>query len=105
MFMFWFQAQRQYEAASSGQITYPSQGTTPYPAQGATPYPQQPPAYPTQGAGGLYPSLGDYMGLSLTPEFVEQNMPVVAHVNIIFSYVFAQIMLALTEATLVFVLP
>ncbi|XP_025111265.1 syntenin-1-like isoform X1 [Pomacea canaliculata] len=26
----------------------------------------------------LYPSLGDYMGLQLTPEFVQQNMPLVA---------------------------
>ncbi|KAK3089823.1 hypothetical protein FSP39_006813 [Pinctada imbricata] len=75
------QAQHQYEAAASGQITYPSQGATQqppaYPTQGAPAYPTQGPAYPAQG-GGLYPSLGDYMGLSLTPEFVQQNMPVVA---------------------------
>lgn len=42
-----------------------------------------PPAQPQQGAvpsssAALYPSLTDYMGLQLTPQFVEQNMPVVA---------------------------
>ncbi|XP_041358785.1 syntenin-1-like [Gigantopelta aegis] len=46
---------------------------------------QGPPAgsYPPQGqeqqpSHSLYPSLEDYMGLSLTQQFVDQNMPVVA---------------------------
>ncbi len=43
------------------------------PAYGAAYPPQQ-----QQGAlAGLYPSLDDYMGLSLTPEAVEQHMQVV----------------------------
>lgn len=67
--MYTFQAQHQYEQAASQQpITYPSQGA--------------PASYPQQGGSSLYPSLGDYMGLNLTPEFVEHNMPVVAHVSV-----------------------
>lgn len=61
------QAQQRYESAASGQITYPQQGGS-----------QQPQPYPTQHGAALYPSLGSYMGLELTPTFVEQNMPVVA---------------------------
>ncbi|XP_062589676.1 syntenin-1-like [Saccostrea cucullata] len=60
------QAQHQYESAAAGQITYPQQ-------QGSESQP-----YPTQQGASLYPSLGSYMGLELTPAFVEQNMPVVA---------------------------
>ncbi|XP_002742019.1 syntenin-1-like [Saccoglossus kowalevskii] len=46
-------------------------------------YPPQPgpPSYaPVSSAGqsSLYPSLEEYMGLNLTPEFVAQNMPLVA---------------------------
>ena len=69
------QAQRQYEQQTgAGQITYPDQPPA-YPQQG-TAYPQQTPAYPQQGAGGsLYPSLDEYMGLQLTPQFVQQNIP------------------------------
>ena len=60
------QAQHQYETAATSQpITYPSQGA--------------PASYPQQTGSSLYPSLGEYMGLNLTPEFVEQNMPIVAH--------------------------
>ncbi|XP_071965762.1 syntenin-1-like [Antedon mediterranea] len=33
---------------------------------------------PGQQPSGLYPSLDEYMGLSLTPETIAQNMPVVA---------------------------
>ncbi|XP_052088557.1 syntenin-1-like [Mytilus californianus] len=68
------QAQHQYESAASQPITYPQQGApASYPQQGtAAPYPQQ-------SGSSLYPSLGEYMGLNLTPQFVEQNMPVVAH--------------------------
>jgi hypothetical protein len=54
------------QAASHQPITYPQQGA-----------PQGTPAIPQQSGSSLYPSLGDYMGLNLTPEFVEQNMPVV----------------------------
>lgn len=65
------QAQIQHEAAARGQIQYPQQG--------ASAYPQQQTAYPQQGgSSALYPSLNEYMGLQLTPEFVQQNMPVVA---------------------------
>lgn len=69
------QAQHQYEQQTgAGQITYPDQPPA-YPQQG-TAYPQQTPAYPQQGAGGsLYPSLDEYMGLQLTPQFVQQNIP------------------------------
>lgn len=66
-----FQAQQRYESAATGQITYPQQGA-----------PQQP--YPPQQSVALYPSLGSYMGLELTPAFVEQNMPVVAQVGQLF---------------------
>lgn len=60
------QAQIQHEAAARGQIQYPQQGSSAYPQQ------QQ------GGSSALYPSLNEYMGLQLTPEFVQQNMPVVA---------------------------
>ncbi|XP_063399018.1 syntenin-1-like [Mytilus trossulus] len=69
------QAQHQYESSAASQpITYPQQGApATYPQQGtAAPYPQQ-------SGSSLYPSLGEYMGLNLTPEFLEQNMPVVPH--------------------------
>ncbi|KAJ8306514.1 hypothetical protein KUTeg_017059 [Tegillarca granosa] len=59
-------AQIQHEAAARGQIQYPQQGSSAYPQQ------QQ------GGSSALYPSLNEYMGLQLTPEFVQQNMPVVA---------------------------
>nr|XP_022313968.1 syntenin-1-like [Crassostrea virginica]XP_022313969.1 syntenin-1-like [Crassostrea virginica]XP_022313970.1 syntenin-1-like [Crassostrea virginica] len=61
------QAQRQYESTAAGQVTYPQQGAT-----------QQPSPYPVQQSMALYPTLGSYMGLELTPAFVEQNMPLVA---------------------------
>ena len=77
------QAQRQYEQQTgAGQITYPDQPPA-YPQQG-TAYPQQTPAYPQQGAGGsLYPSLDEYMGLQLTPQFVQQNIPGYVSISII----------------------
>ncbi|KAL4236810.1 hypothetical protein ACF0H5_005197 [Mactra antiquata] len=61
------QAQRQHEASQQPAVTYPAAGGQ-YP-------PQQ--AYPTQSAsaGALYPTLDEYMGLQLTPTFVQQNMP------------------------------
>lgn len=48
------------------------------PAQGA--YPAAGTSYPSPQASesSLYPSLGDYMGLQLTQQFVQQNMPVVS---------------------------
>lgn len=61
------QAQQQYEAAASQPAMYPQQGAISYPQQG--------------GGSSLYPSLGEYMGLNLTPEFVQQNMPVVVAQN------------------------
>lgn len=62
------QAQRQYEQQTgAGQITYPNQPPA---------YSQQAPVYPQQGAvGTLYPSLDEYMGLQLTQQFVQQNIP------------------------------
>lgn len=57
------QAQRQYESGQPS-VTYPA---------GAAPPPQP---YPPQAvAGGLYPTLDEYMGLQLTPAFVRQNVP------------------------------
>lgn len=66
------QAQAQHEQQMSGPpaVTYPHpQGAYPHP-QGAYP-PQQPPPYPSAAGGpSMYPSLEEYMGLSLTPEMV-----------------------------------
>lgn len=63
------QVQSQYEDAQRAQAQ-------------AIAYPVAPPAYgavdQAMVATQLYPSLDDYMGLSLTPDFVEKNMPVVA---------------------------
>ncbi|XP_066273337.1 syntenin-1-like [Branchiostoma lanceolatum] len=67
----------------AGQQAAAIQAPPQYPTQ-APAYPTQPPAYPTapQPAGAmpvaqfsLYPSLDDYMGLSLTPDEVRANMP------------------------------
>jgi len=64
------QVQSQYEQTQQAQ-------------QAAIAYPDAPPAYGAVDTAAvalpahLYPSLDDYMGLSLTPEFVEKNMPVV----------------------------
>ncbi|XP_045158657.2 syntenin-1-like [Mercenaria mercenaria] len=62
------QAQRQYETG---------QPSVSYPAPPPQPYPPQP--YPTQAASGgsasLYPTLDEYMGLQLTPAFIQQNIP------------------------------
>ncbi|XP_065352431.1 syntenin-1-like isoform X1 [Cloeon dipterum] len=44
-------------------------------AQEATPYPNAPPPYPVAGNGELYPSLGDFMGLQITDEFVQTHFP------------------------------
>lgn len=67
------QAQRQYEQAAHS-IQYPTQGVPQYPPQG---YPAAPaPGVPMTSS--LYPALDEYMGLQLTPEFVSQNMPLVA---------------------------
>ncbi|XP_035660072.1 syntenin-1-like [Branchiostoma floridae] len=72
----------QQAAAIQAPPQYPTQPQA-YPTQ-APAYPTQAPAYPTQpqAAGAmpvaqfsLYPSLDDYMGLSLTPEEVRANMP------------------------------
>lgn len=63
-------AQHQYEQQTGqgqSQIAYPDQPPA---------YAQQSPAYPQQGAAGaLYPSLDEYMGLQLTQQFVQQNIP------------------------------
>ncbi|KAI8479961.1 syntenin-1-like [Branchiostoma floridae x Branchiostoma belcheri] len=68
----------QQAAAIQAPPQYPTQA---YPTQPQA-YPTQPQAYPTQASGAmpvaqfsLYPSLDDYMGLSLTPEEVRANMP------------------------------
>ena len=56
--------------ANAGGFAPPSQG-----------YPAAPPAYPQgdqQALSALYPSLDSYMGLQLTPQFIQENMPVVA---------------------------
>lgn len=70
-------AQHQYEQQTGqgqSQIAYPDQ--PPAYAQQTPAYPQQTPAYPQQGAAGaLYPSLDEYMGLQLTQQFVQQNIP------------------------------
>ena len=68
------QVQSQYEqqqAAQQAAIAYPAAP----PAYGAV---DTAPAYSAQ----LYPSLDDYMGLSLSPEFLEKNMAVVPAVSI-----------------------
>ncbi|XP_059470610.1 syntenin-1-like isoform X2 [Neocloeon triangulifer] len=57
-------AQMQYEASQHVEV-----------AQEATPYPNAPPPYPTTGNGHLYPSLGDFMGLQITDEFVQAHIP------------------------------
>lgn len=37
--------------------------------------PNAPPPYPTSAPGGLlYPSLGDFMGLDITPEFIQTHI-------------------------------
>lgn len=61
------QAQVQHEQrhAMITQGGYPS-------APGAAPIPQ------ASSSASLYPALEDYMGLQLTPQFVQENMPVVA---------------------------
>ncbi|XP_076440227.1 syntenin-1-like [Babylonia areolata] len=46
-----------------------------YPAGDPAPHPHS--SYPSSSAA-LYPSLDNYMGLQLTPQFVQENMPVVA---------------------------
>ncbi|WAR23115.1 SDCB1-like protein, partial [Mya arenaria] len=60
------QAQRSYEQP---QVTYPAQG-------GAQPgYPPAPQQAPRGSSPSLYPTLDEYMGLQLTPQFVQQNLP------------------------------
>jgi len=81
------QAQAQHEQRQAIQAGggYP-QATGGHPqAQGAYPHPGYPPAeggMPHVNSGSslssLYPTLDNYMGLQLTPQFVQQNMPVVA---------------------------
>ena len=61
-----FQAQRQYEAGPA--VTYPQPG-------GASQYPPQQPPMAQSAGGSLYPTLDEYMGLQLTPQFVQQNLP------------------------------
>lgn len=66
-FIFYIQAQRKYEQP-------------PQPAVQPLQYPPQDPAVASDPSGAhpaLYPSLGEYMGLQITPELVAQNMPVV----------------------------
>ncbi|XP_060606250.1 syntenin-1-like [Ruditapes philippinarum] len=62
------QAQRQHETAQA-PISYPGQAPQQYP----------PPAYPQMASAGssgsLYPTLDEYMGLQLTPAFIQQNIP------------------------------
>lgn len=41
-------------------------------------YPPANPSSQASSSAALYPSLGDYMGLQLTSQFVQENMPVVA---------------------------
>jgi len=48
------------------------------PGSGGAAPPAYAPAYPEHQGSSLYPSLQDYMGLSLSPEDIEQHMPVVA---------------------------
>ena len=72
--IFVFQVQSQYEdaqRASAAAIAYPAAP----PAYGAVDTAMTSPSH-------LYPSLDDYMGLALTQDFVEKNMPVVASVSI-----------------------
>ncbi|XP_070556505.1 syntenin-1-like [Ptychodera flava] len=78
------QVQHHHAAQAAIAASQPAPG---YPAQPGGPgYPTQPggPGYPTQPPAAaapqssLYPSLEEYMGLNLTPEFVAQTMPVVA---------------------------
>ena len=66
-----FQAQQSYAQAAAAQVAAASHAIEAPPAYGA--------AYPPQQAAmaGLYPSLDEYMGLSLAPEAVEQHMQVV----------------------------
>lgn len=72
---FFWQAQHRYEQANAPPaqqaLTYPAQAQTNIsPAYGAAP-----PAYDA-GGSSLYPSLEEYMGLTITSEMVKQNMPV-----------------------------
>ncbi|CAH1772260.1 unnamed protein product [Owenia fusiformis] len=61
------QAQVQYQqAAQQPAVQYPGEAAQTYPTAAAA------------GGSSLYPSLQDYMGLSLSPECIAQNMPVVA---------------------------
>lgn len=61
------QAQRQYEQGPpQPSVTYPQAGVQ---------YPPQQPAMGASGGGSLYPTLDEYMGLQLTPQFVQQNLP------------------------------
>lgn len=63
-----FQAQSQYEEAQRAAV------------QAAIAYPEAPPAYGAVAtpSSSLYPSLDDWMGLNFTPDFIKENMPVVA---------------------------
>ena len=67
-------AAAQQAAITQGQGAPPAYGSAPVaaPAYGAAPS--------TQAMATLYPSLNDYMGLSITPEMLEQaTSAVVAH--------------------------
>ena len=77
--LFYLQAQQSYAQAAAAQAEAASKAIEAPPAYGA--------AYPPQqvAIAGLYPSLDEYMGLSLAPEVVEQHMQVVpSQVEIVF---------------------
>ena len=69
--LLYLQAQQSYAQAAAAQAEAASKAIEAPPAYGA--------AYPPQqvAIAGLYPSLDEYMGLSLAPEVVEQHMQVV----------------------------
>jgi hypothetical protein len=63
-----FQAQVQYEASQRIEVAQEAIPFNPY-------VPNAPPPYPTSTTGDhMYPSLGDFMGLDITPEFIQTHI-------------------------------
>lgn len=65
----------EYDASPSAPLPYPTSSSSappPYP----TVSPSAPLPYPIAPVNSqMYPTLGDYMGLELTPEVIAANMP------------------------------